>query len=86
MIRRPRNWRGSVWLPFSNNTWVSHCAGVADFQRLFFQEFKEEGRVVTPATSKPHHMLDNLGAGVGELPDTALQKRMAEYVDALPSG
>ncbi len=42
--------------------------------------------VVTPATSKPHHMLDNLGAGVGELPDTALQKRMAEYVDTLPSG
>ena len=42
--------------------------------------------VVTPATSKPHHMLDNLGAGVGELPDTALQKRMAEHIDALPSG
>jgi aryl-alcohol dehydrogenase-like predicted oxidoreductase len=42
--------------------------------------------VVTPATSKPHHMLDNLGAGVGELPDAALQKRMAEYIDALPSG
>ena len=41
--------------------------------------------VVTPATSKPHHMLDNLGAGVGELPDKALQKRMAEYIDALPS-
>jgi len=41
--------------------------------------------VVTPATSKPHHMLDNLAAGVGELPDKALQKRMAEYVDALPA-
>lgn len=41
--------------------------------------------VVTPATSKPHHMLDNLGAGIGELPDAALQKRMAEYVDALPA-
>ena len=41
--------------------------------------------VVTPATSKPHHMLDNLGAGVGELPGAAMQKRMAEYVDALPS-
>ena len=40
---------------------------------------------VTPATSKPHHMLDNLGAGVGELPDAAMQKRMAEYIDALPS-
>jgi len=41
--------------------------------------------VVTPATSKPHHMLDNIGAGFGELPDKAMQKRMAEYVDALPS-
>lgn len=41
--------------------------------------------VVTPATSKPHHMVDNLGAAVGELPDAAMQKRMAEYVDALPS-
>lgn len=41
--------------------------------------------VVTPATSKPHHMLDNLGAAVGDLPDTATQRRMAELVDALPS-
>lgn len=41
--------------------------------------------VVTPATSKAHHMLDNLGAAVGELPDKATQKRMAEFVDALPS-
>ena len=41
--------------------------------------------VVTPATSKPHHMLDNMGAGIGELPDQAMQKRMAEFVDALPS-
>jgi len=40
---------------------------------------------VTPATSKPHHMLDNLGAAVGELPDAAMQKRMAEYIDALPA-
>ncbi|HNP65681.1 MAG TPA: aldo/keto reductase [Woeseiaceae bacterium] len=40
---------------------------------------------VTPATSKPHHMLDNLGAGVGELPDKTLLKRMADYVDGLPS-
>ncbi|MEM7504288.1 MAG: aldo/keto reductase [Pseudomonadota bacterium] len=41
--------------------------------------------VVTPATSRPHHMLDNLGAGVGVLPDAAMQRRMADYVDALPS-
>lgn len=41
--------------------------------------------VVTPATSKSHHMLDNIGAAVGELPDKAMQKRMAEFIDALPS-
>ena len=41
--------------------------------------------VVTPATSKAKHMLDNIGAAVGELPDKALRKRMAEFVDALPS-
>jgi aryl-alcohol dehydrogenase-like predicted oxidoreductase len=40
---------------------------------------------VTPATSKASHMLDNLGAAMGELPDAALQKRMADFVDALPS-
>ena len=40
---------------------------------------------VTPATSKPEHMLDNLGAGLGELPDPGMQKRMTDYVDALPA-
>lgn len=41
--------------------------------------------VVTPATSKPKHMLDNFGAAYGELPDKAMQKKMAEFIDALPS-
>lgn len=36
--------------------------------------------VVTPATSKPHHMLDNLGAATGRLPDEAMRKRMSEFV------
>lgn len=41
--------------------------------------------VVTPATSKPKHMLDNIGAAMGELPDKTLQKRMADFIDGLPS-
>jgi aryl-alcohol dehydrogenase-like predicted oxidoreductase len=41
--------------------------------------------VVTPATSQPRHMADNIGAGVGRLPDEAMRRRMAEYVDALPT-
>ncbi len=42
--------------------------------------------VVTPATSKEKHMLDNIGAAYGELPDKAMQKRMADFIDALPGG
>jgi len=36
-----------------------------------------------PATSKPHHLVDNMTAGVGRLPDAAMRKRMAEHIDAL---
>jgi aryl-alcohol dehydrogenase-like predicted oxidoreductase len=42
--------------------------------------------VVTPATSKVHHMVDNIGGGTGRLPDEAARRRMAAYVDALPGG
>jgi aryl-alcohol dehydrogenase-like predicted oxidoreductase len=40
---------------------------------------------VTPATSKPENMLDNIGAAFGDLPDEATRRRMADFVDALPS-
>jgi len=41
--------------------------------------------VITPATSRPANMLDNLGGGRGELPDAATRQRMEELIDALPS-
>lgn len=41
---------------------------------------------VTPATSKPTNMLDNIGAAYGELPDGAMQKKMEQFIDALPGG
>jgi aryl-alcohol dehydrogenase-like predicted oxidoreductase len=40
--------------------------------------------VVTPGTSKPRNMLDNLGAGVGAVPDRQTSRRMERFVDALP--
>lgn len=40
--------------------------------------------VVTPSTSQAHHMTDNIGGGIGRLPDRAMRQRMAELVDALP--
>ena len=38
---------------------------------------------VIPATSKPHHMRDNLEAGFGELPDAATRKRMVALIGEL---
>jgi aryl-alcohol dehydrogenase-like predicted oxidoreductase len=41
--------------------------------------------VVTPATSKPTNMADNMGGAFGRLPDEAMRRRMAEYADSLPA-
>ena len=41
--------------------------------------------VVTPATSKPTNLIDNLAGGIGPLPDSAMLRRMEEFVAALPS-
>lgn len=40
--------------------------------------------VVTPATSQAKNMIDNLGGGVGRLPDEQMRKRMVEFVEKLP--
>jgi len=39
---------------------------------------------VTPATSNPKNMLDNLGGGIGRMPTADHRKRMVALVDALP--
>ena len=41
--------------------------------------------VVTPATSRPEHMVDNLGGGMGRLPDESQLERMVQLVEDLPS-
>jgi aryl-alcohol dehydrogenase-like predicted oxidoreductase len=40
--------------------------------------------VVRAGTSQAKHMLDNIGGGIGRLPDEATRKRMAELVDSWP--
>ncbi len=60
----------------------------ADTWARFFLKYVEANPAVTcvtPATSKPKHMLDNIGAAYGELPDAATRRRMEELVDSLPS-
>ena len=87
-----------VYLPFGRTRLWARVAGrdlpswAADFGAeswaQFFLKFAGAHPAVTsvtPSTSKAKHVLDNLGAGVGELPDEAMQKRMADFVDALPA-
>ena len=53
----------------------------------FFLKYVISHPAVTVArvgTTKPHHMLDNMGGGIGRLPDEPTRKRMAALVDSLP--
>lgn len=40
---------------------------------------------ITPATSRPANMSDNMGGATGRLPDDAMKKRMIELVESLPT-
>lgn len=39
--------------------------------------------VATPATSRARHMIDNMGAAHGRLPDDALRRRMIRHIESL---
>ncbi len=52
----------------------------------FFLKFVVSHPAVTcaiPATSRPHHMLDNMGAGFGRLPDATMRQQMIRYIESL---
>ncbi|MDH4109614.1 MAG: aldo/keto reductase [Gammaproteobacteria bacterium] len=64
--------------------WASEfdCASWAQF----FLKFCLGDPAVTcviPATSKPHHMVDNMGAGFGRLPDADMRQRMIRHLESL---
>ena len=52
----------------------------------FFLKFIASHPAVTcviPATSKVHHMVDNMSANFGKMPSAAMRKRMLKYFEAL---
>ena len=58
------------------------CASWAQF----FLKFVVSHPAVTcaiPATSKVHHMRDNMAAGFGRLPDAGLRQRMIRYLESI---
>lgn len=88
-----------IYVPFGRSRLFSRVKGVAipawaeeigiDSWGKFFIKYVAGHRAVTcvtPATSKPSNMLDNIGAAYGELPDGATRKRMEQFIDALPGG
>jgi aryl-alcohol dehydrogenase-like predicted oxidoreductase len=96
-IARDRGIAVMVYMPFGRTRLWNRVEGheVPEFAREFgaeswaqyflkFAAAHPDVTTVTPATSKAHHMLDNMGAGFGRLPDAAEQRRMIEFIDALP--
>jgi diketogulonate reductase-like aldo/keto reductase len=64
--------------------WAAECDCASWGQ--FFLKFIVSHPAVTcviPATSRVHHLQDNMAAGFGRLPDTGMRKRMADYFAAL---
>lgn len=86
-----------VYLPFGRARLWSRVAGrevpawASEFDATtwaqFFLKFTlahPAVTAVTPSTSQPRNMADNMGGGVGRLPNAEQVRRMIELVDALP--
>ncbi len=88
-----------IYVPFGRSRLFSRVKGVGvpewaqevgiDSWGKFFLKYvagHAATTCVTPATSQPKNMLDNIGAAYGELPDVAMRKKMEQFIDALPGG
>jgi aryl-alcohol dehydrogenase-like predicted oxidoreductase len=86
-----------VYVPFGRRRLWSRVAGQAlpewasEFGATTWAQFflkyilgNPAVTAITPATSQARNMLDNIGGGIGRLPDAAMRQRMAAHVDALP--
>ena len=61
-------------------SWVKEEADCRSWAQLFLKFVLGDPRVtvVIPATSKPKHLLDNMGAGRGRMPGPDLRERMVK--------
>jgi diketogulonate reductase-like aldo/keto reductase len=59
--------------------------GIASWAQYFLKWIVGHPSVtcVIPATSKPAHMRDNAGAGMGAMPDAGQRRAMSQYYDSL---
>ncbi len=79
LINRPFM-AGRLFRAVRNQELPGWATEFADSWGQFFLKFILSHPAVTcviPATSKPQHMVDNLGAGFGAIPDAATRQKMA---------
>jgi len=85
LINRPYQ-AGQLFRAVAGKELPEFAREFADSWGQFFLKFIVSHPAVTcaiPATSKPHHMADNLGAGFGTMPDASMRERMADYFSSL---
>lgn len=80
---RTRLWRRVAGRSVPN--WAAEF-GAQSWAQFFLKYVASHPAVtaITPATSRPVNMADNMGAARGALPDAAMRRRMIELVESLP--
>ena len=86
IINRPYQ-KGSLFRVVRNQPlpeWAKEfdCASWGQFFLKFIISHPDVTCVI-PATSKPHHLVDNMAAGFGRLPNAAMRKKMIEHWKSL---
>ena len=86
LINRPYQ-RGSLFRKVKGQplpSWASEfdCASWGQFFLKYIASHPDVTCII-PATSKVKHMVDNMAAGYGRLPDPELRKRMIEHLESL---
>jgi diketogulonate reductase-like aldo/keto reductase len=86
LINRPYQ-RGSLFRKVRGKSlppWAAEfdCASWGQFFLKFIASHADVTCII-PATSKQKHMIDNMAAGYGRLPDAAMRNRMVEYMKSV---
>ena len=86
LINRPFQ-RGSLFRKVGNTPLpgMAKELGIASWGQFFlkFAASHPAATCLIPATSKPHHMVDNMGANRGVLPDAAQRREMLKIYESL---
>ena len=98
-LARDRGLAVLVYAPFGRTRLWSRVAGkqvpewASEFDATTWAQFflkyvasHPDVTCITPATSKPGNVIDNMSGGMGRLPDAQMRKRMIALINGLPGG